>query len=84
LAAAEKPSISENSYIKKAQAVRLFMESLGDRKLLFLEAVTEADIVKLRDELLAAGRRAATVNGLVRKIIAQPFRACSKERANPN
>jgi integrase len=76
---AEKPTVSPNSYIKKEQAVRLFLESLGDRAFLSLESVTEADIVKLRDELLAAGRRATTVNGLVRKILAQPFRAAQKK-----
>src|SRR5258708_30331025 len=71
---AEKPTISEASYLKKDQAVRLFFKSLGDRKLQSLEAIVEADIVKLRDQLSADGRRAATVNGLVRKILAQPFR----------
>jgi integrase len=76
---AEEPTGSENTYIKKEQAVRLFLESLGDRKFLSLEAITEADIVKLRDELRDAGRRAATVNGLVRKILAQPFRAAHKK-----
>jgi integrase len=75
----EKPSVSEATYIKKEQAGRLFLESLGDRKFLSLEAITKADIVKLRDELLAAGRRASTVNGLVRKILAQPFSAAKKE-----
>jgi integrase len=83
---AEKPTVSENSYIKKDQAVRLFIESLGDRAFLSLESVTEADIVKLRDELLAAGRRPATVNGLVRKILAQPFRQAREKgliRINP-
>jgi integrase len=76
---AEKPTVAPNSYIKKEQAVRLFLESLGDRAFLSLESVTEADIVKLRDELMAAGRRPATVNGLVRKIIAQPFRQAQKK-----
>src|SRR5258708_10740724 len=76
---AEKPTVSQNSYIKKEQAVRLLLESLVDRAFLSIESVTEADIVKLRDELLAAGRRPATVNGLVRKIIAQPFRQAQKK-----
>lgn len=58
---AEKPTVSEASYLKKDQTVRLFLESLGDRKRLSVEAITEADIVKLRDELLADGRRASTV-----------------------
>jgi integrase len=75
----EKPSVSEATFIKKEQAARLFLESLGDRKLLSLELVTEADIVKLRDELLAGGRRASTVNGLVRKILAQPFSSAKKK-----
>src|SRR5258708_1392284 len=77
--ASEKPTVSEASYSKKDQAVRLFLESLGDRAFLSLESVTESDIVKLRDELLSTGRRAATVNGLVRKILAQPFRAAQKK-----
>ena len=77
--ASEKPTVSTASYSKKDQAVRLFLKSLGDRALLSLESVTEADMVKLRDELLAAGRRAATVNGLVRKILAQPFRKAQKK-----
>jgi integrase len=72
---AERPAISDASYLKKDQVVRLFVKSLGDRTLEPLEAITEADIVKLRDALLAEGRRASTVNGLVRKILAQPFRA---------
>jgi integrase len=77
--ASEKPAVSEASYAKKDQAARLFLESLGDRVFLSLESVTESDMVKLRDELLAAGRRAATVNGLVRKVLAQPFRAAQKK-----
>jgi integrase len=72
--ASEKPTVSENTFVKKAQAARLLIESLGDRALMPLETITETDIVKLRDELLTAGRRPVTVNGLVRKIIAQPFR----------
>jgi integrase len=75
----EKPSVSEATYLKKDQAARLFLKSLGDRKLLSLELVTEADIVKLRDELLSGGRRASTVNGLVRKILAQPFSSAKKK-----
>jgi integrase len=77
--AGEKPTVSEASYAKKDQAVRLFLESLGDRAFLSLESITEADIIKLRDELLAAGRRSSTVNGLVRKVLAQPFRAAQKK-----
>jgi integrase len=77
--ASEKPAVPEASYAKKDQAARLFLESLGDRVFLSLESVTESDMVKLRDELLAAGRRAATVNGLVRKVLAQPFRAAQKK-----
>jgi integrase len=77
--AAEKPTVSLNSYRKKDQATRLFLESLGERASKSIESVTEADIVKFRDELLAAGRRPVTVNQLVRKIIAQPFRAAQKK-----
>lgn len=76
---AEKPTVSPASYLKKDQAVRLLLKSLGDRKHLSLEAITEVDIVKLRDELSAGGRRASTVNGLVRKILAQPFRAAKNK-----
>jgi integrase len=55
------------------------LPKLGERKHQSLESVTEADIVKLRNELLAEGRRASTVNGLVRKILAQPFRAAKNK-----
>lgn len=75
----EKPTVSPATYLKKEQVARLFLESLGDRKLLSLESVTEADIVKLRDELLAGGRRASTVNGLVRRILAHPFSSAKKK-----
>jgi integrase len=70
----EQGTISDHSQQKKTQVVRLFLKSLGDRGLLALEAITEADVVHFRDELLAAGRRPVTVNGLVRKILAKPFR----------
>jgi len=67
-------TISDHSQQKKSQVVRLFLECLRDRRLLSLEVITEADVVRFLDELLAAGRRAVTVNGLVRKILAKPFR----------
>jgi integrase len=70
----EQGTNSDHSQQKKSQVVRLFLESLGDRRLLSLEAITEADVVRFRDELLTAGRRPVTVNGLVRKILAKPFR----------
>jgi integrase len=76
---AEKDTVAPASYLKKDQAVRLLLENLGERKHQSLESVTEADIVKLRNELLAEGRRASTVNGLVRKILAQPFRAAKNK-----
>jgi integrase len=76
---AEKDTVAPASYLKKDQAVRLLLENLGEQKHQSLESVTEADIVKLRNELLAAGRRATTVNGLVRKILAQPFRAAKNK-----
>ena len=64
---------------KKTQAVRLFLESLGPRQTLQLEAITEADIVTFRDELVAAGRRPVTVNHIVRAMLAQPFREAQKK-----
>jgi hypothetical protein len=76
---AEEDTVAPASYLKKGQAVRLLLESLGERKHQSLESVTEPDIAKLRNELLAAGRRASTVNGLVRKILAQPFCAAKNK-----
>jgi integrase len=75
----EKPTVSEGTHEKKEQAVRLLLKSLGDRSRLPVESVTEADIVRFRDELLAEGRYASTVNGLVRKFIAQAFRAAQRK-----
>ena len=75
----EKPTVSPATYAKKEQTARLFLASLGDRKLLSLESVTEGDVIKLRDELLADGRRPSTVNGLVRRILALPFSSAKKK-----
>jgi hypothetical protein len=77
-------TISDHSQQKKAQVVRLFLECLGGRRLLSLEAITEADVVRFRDELLAAGRRAVIVNGLVRKNFSEAFSRGSSERSDSN
>jgi hypothetical protein len=47
----EEDTVAPASYLKKGQAVRLLLESLGERKHQSLESVTEPDIVKLRNEL---------------------------------
>jgi len=75
----ETGTSSKSMLKKKTQAVRLFLASLGPRQTLQLEAVTEADVVAFRDELIAAGRRPVTVNGIVRAMLAQPFREAFKK-----
>ena len=51
-----------------------------------IEDITESDIVCFRDKLLAEGRRARTVNSLVRDILSKAFRDAQKTgliRLNP-
>jgi hypothetical protein len=79
----EKGTSSASILRRKEQAVRLFLTSLGRRATLQLEAITEADIVTFRDQLVAAGRRPVTVNGIVRAMLAQPFREAFKKGLVP-
>jgi hypothetical protein len=82
----EKGTISENAYGKKDLVVRLFLKTLDGRAMLPIEEVTESDIVDFRDRLLAEGRRARTVNSLVRDILSKAFRDAQKTgliRLNP-
>lgn len=70
----EAGTSSQSMLGKKEQAVRLFLASLGRRQALQLDAISEADVVRLRDQLMADGRRSATVNHIVRAMLAPPFR----------
>jgi len=82
----EKGTVSENAYGKKKLAVRLFLESLAGRAMLPIEDITESDIVGFRNNLLHEGRRARTVNSLVRDILSKAFRDAQKTgliRLNP-
>ena len=82
----EKDTISENAYGKKEVVVRLFLKALDGRETLPIEDVTEAEIVTFRDKLLADGRRARTVNSMVRDILSKAFRDAQKTgliRLNP-
>jgi integrase len=74
----EKGTLSENAYGKKELVVRLFLEALDGRETLPIEDVTEADIVTFRDKLLADGRRARTVNTMVRDILSKALRDAQK------
>jgi hypothetical protein len=64
----------------------LLLEALDGRAMLPIEDITETDIVGFRDKLLAEGRRARTVNSLVRDILSKAFRDAQKRgliRLNP-
>jgi len=82
----ERGTVSDNGYGKKKLAVRLFLESLDGRAMLPIEDITESDIVGFRNNLLREGRRARTVNSLVRDILSKAFRDAQKTgliRLNP-
>jgi integrase len=70
----ERGAVTELTLEKYAQVVRDFLGSLGTRANLRLSAIGEEDIVRFRDQLLAGGRSASTVNLLVRAILKRPFR----------
>lgn len=66
-----RSTVSDASYRRYELAVRLFLDSVGFKK---LASVNQQDFVKFRDSLLDEGRSATTVNLLSRTILRIPFR----------
>ena len=81
-----KHSIAESSRKGYAQGAREFLEFLGSRAALPLEAVTEDDITRFVAHLRGDGRSASTINKIVRKYVSAAFekaRKTGKVKYNP-
>ena len=81
-----KHSIAESSRKGYAQGAREFLEFLGSRAALPLEAVTEDDITRFVEHLRGDGRSASTINKIVRKYVSAAFekaRKLGKIKYNP-
>jgi len=71
-------SIELASLRKYSQAVKEFIESLGDRARLPLAAITSADVTAFRDKSTALGRTPGTIKGLLK-----PIRAAFQDACDP-
>jgi integrase len=73
-----KRSIAQNSRRGYEQSAREFLEFLGRRAALPLDAVTEDDINRFVDHLRSDGRSVSTVNKIVRKYVSGAFEKARK------
>jgi len=81
-----KRSISESSRKGYDQGAREFLEFMGRKAALPVDAVTEEDINKFVDHLRSDGRSASTINKIVRKYVSGAFekaRKLGKIKYNP-
>jgi integrase/recombinase XerD len=81
-----KKKIAPSTRLAYEQAIREFIEFLGDGRYRKLENITEKDIEAFTNKLLGDGRSPNTVNKLVRKYLSGPFekaRKLGKIRYNP-
>jgi integrase len=79
----ERGSVSETSYEKYGLVIRQFLDSLGQRSKLKISQITEQDVIKFRDALLAEGRTAKTVNQTVRNLLKRPFKVATESGIIP-
>ena len=61
--------------LKYKQVAADFLEHLGDRAALPLNAISPADVRSYRDALTKGGRAVSTVNMTLRKVLSVPFQA---------
>lgn len=83
---AGKRSIAKSSRVGYEQGSREFLEFIGRKAAMPIEAVTEDDINKFVDHLRASGRSVSTVNKIVRKYVSGAFekaRKLGKIKYNP-
>jgi integrase len=69
----EQGAVAEATLRKYRQIVGAFLEFLGTRADVRLEALSTDDFLRYRDALLSEGRSEQTVNITVRKILKRPF-----------
>jgi integrase len=74
----ERGAITQSTFNKYRAAISQFLASLGTRaQTVKLVEITDQDIIRFRDQLLAGGRTPGTVNFLIQGILKRPFRvAC--------
>jgi integrase len=72
-----KPHVSPQTHRAYAQAIRQFVEFVGD-SVATLESVTERDIAAFATHLRGKGRSPSTINKLVRLYLSQPFERARK------
>jgi len=75
----EEGAVSYRTLERYKQVAKDFLESLGTRSRIKLNALTTEDFTKFRDELLAEGRSPQTVNINVRKVLKRPFKIALEE-----
>jgi integrase len=69
----EEGAVAAATLQKYKQVLGGFLQFLGTRSEVRLEAVTTDDFIRYRDQLLKQGRTPRTVNITVRKILTRPF-----------
>ena len=74
----QRGSVSPDSLRRYNDAVNVFLKFLGPRKNVRLNAVSSAEIIKFRNELLSEGRSESTVN-LLMQVLKSAFSAALRE-----
>lgn len=64
-----------STFLKYKQVTKDFLEHIGDRASMPLNAISPADVRGFRDALIKGGRAASTVNMTLRKVLSVPFQA---------
>jgi integrase len=75
----EQGAVAEATFYKYRSIIQGFLNFLGSRAHVALEAITTEDFIRYRDFLLSGGRAPRTVNVTIRKILKRPFQAAVNE-----
>jgi integrase len=75
----ERGAVAETTFEKYESLIEDFVDFLGTRAHVALEAISTDDFLQYRDHLLAEGRAPRTVNITIRKILKRPFQAAVNE-----
>jgi integrase len=84
--AGKRGAVEPKSFTKYEQVKDNFLNHLGERANLNLEAIGPTDVRSFRDELAKEGRSPSTVNQTIRKVLTAPFTAAQRQgyiQANP-
>jgi integrase len=75
----EQGAVASSTFHKYGSLIQDFLDFLGTRAHVALEAITTEDFLQYRDHLLSEGRAPRTVNITIRKILKRPFQAAVNE-----